>query len=76
MDRGSFPEYFQTFPSLLGAKLIEVEQFEIIGEKKELCRKTRDEQSCGSSSKVYCAYIHVNLGCIVCIGESNKNCVV
>ncbi len=33
-DRGSSPEYFETFPSLLGAKLIETKQFEIAGEKK------------------------------------------
>ncbi len=28
------PEYFKTFPSLLGAKFIKIEQFEIAGEKK------------------------------------------
>ncbi len=33
-DRGSFPEYFETFPSLLDAKLSEIEQFEISGENK------------------------------------------
>ncbi len=33
-DRGSSQEYFDTFPSLLSAKLIKIEQFEITGKKK------------------------------------------
>ncbi len=33
-DRGSIPEYFETFLRLLGAELIEIGQFEITSEKK------------------------------------------
>ncbi len=31
-------------------------------------------KSFGSSAKVYCAYIHVNSECMVCVGKMNKSC--
>ncbi len=33
-DKGSSLEYLETFPNLLGAKLIEIKQFEIASTKK------------------------------------------
>ncbi len=62
------------FLDLLDAKLIEIEQYEIDGKKPNFAEK--HDQSIGSSTKAYCAYIHVNPGCTVCIGKRNESCVV
>ncbi len=65
-ERGSFSEYFQTSLSLLGAKLIKIKWFEV----------NKRSQSCGSFIKAYCFCIHVNPGCMVCVENRNKSCIV
>ncbi len=45
-DRGNGHEYFETFPSLLGAKLIEMEQFEITGENNYFEEKREQNFNC------------------------------
>ncbi len=72
-DRGSSSEYFDTFPSLLGAKLIKIEQLEITDEKSNFGEK--HDQSWENSAKMYCTY-YGNRGCMVCIEKSNKICIV
>ncbi len=73
-DRGSCPEYFETFRSPLGVKFIEIEQFEITREKSNIVEKL--DQSLESSTELYCACLRVNPRCIVCIGKRNESCII
>ncbi len=73
-DTGSSPEYFETFLSILDAKLIEVERFEIAVKKVTLEKNAIKVM--GVLQKMCCAFIHVNSGCMACIGKRKKSCVV
>ncbi len=58
-DRESSSGYFKIFPTLLGAQLIEIEQFEK-SNFREKCGR-----SCENSTKVYYVNVRVNPGCMV-----------